>query len=1114
MEIVTIVMQCYLQTIKIRSNAFLFTIVLLICTTFGTETTLAGTVQTCNPPTATKRFVATIDIYTIDEYAKPSPDPIMSTQFASDGSPFNIAEVYVTQGQYHLVLLNGITGETGVIRFNPETGCFDLVQETNVGSGTWRSVQVIRQDNQTRLFLYNTRDNGKYREMLIDDLGVIIDGSEIDHYSPALKNKNLFSTFAQSGRRLFALSTWNGSTAVMQLTPDQGSLTEDSDYLGWSHLDHMKRDGQVFRMMYKEAGFPYSPAEDDGAAGTLEIFSVAPDGTTGPTVYHAIYGHGWSQAQFVRLSPTRSGVLFYKRGLLGAPGIIGAIRFQGLTPTPFVELLPTFPFEENYHQIRDFRIADQTYVMAVRFSDDLDEDRYITAGKAAKIASCVAKQLENRAAGFQLSMLQAGREVMQYTSGYSQIDPATEMTDRSRIDAGSVGKMFTTITALKMSEQPQYDINLNFPIGYQVDPDKYPPFDMDQWTLIRTPLDLMAQATGWKRESDGSEPFACDPVGDLLTVDCTPFFSTEPPLAEDCKGTGDQLHCLYNYHNSHFGALRQVVEHHADISTTKEIDTLTRDLWLGKLFEKEGPTCRRSETSKYINVCSPLIHDQCISFGEQSYTQNSSTHYSKDGWSKSCGAGGWNASSKDLVEILEMLGAEKVLDTDNTELLYRTDLKDAGNNGVAIGWGPPYSARNGGDMVLGKGGVSGASSYVTNLEAWGQAALIINTVKGSPLATSVLQDAVWAAMSLTDCNPMQTFVIKDEDGAGTTSEISIDKLGIHNFATAMRDSDGNLKLSTWSHDSDDIERDDTLQDEAATYISALGLSASELVTAFRDANGSLKVKYYHVSNQNIIKLESTIEDEEVFDTDVVKLKVAASTFAVVMRNANSQLQINTYQYSAGFSGIKLLSSFISQDVADIQSVSATSDPANPGRIVAAVQTGDNNGRVLAFDVDSEGKIEPLAVSHSNIQLPGKDIKITSAVYTTFNDLVYFITASRSPDDNLVVASWKVKYNEDTDTYKIKLKQSYDKGEIKSISNSLRSDDDRYVYIPVIDSNDKTKVYTYTIDQEGFLSSKTTISENQGTALDFMTMFSYQVMAILQLNGDLRVANWKKLNGGF
>ena len=1051
-----------------------------------------------------------VRVYAVDKDGVPQANEISRATFWAPNTSYSIARTYAVGDQDYLLLIGGATGRARVIELDAAGNVVaDPIQKLNLGAGGWRSAEIVHFDDSTFLFLFDPRD-GAYRRYEITDDGLIDpDSVQDDEAFASLQGKAHLDSYVEGGEpRLFAIESATGKAVLHRLVSPHGTVVEAGYSPGWSSIDHLRTGGTQYRLLYKEVGHTYLPVADNGVeAGRLAVLELDADGLERRTLLDQGIEPGYTIVRFYEFDDDQWKILAYQPD--------GVVRVGPPLGTTGRAVMVTL--RAGFDELLTYRRSGSTFVVGVELNINVDPGDKLTGERAARLAQCVHDNLRGRTVGYQLAVNQLGREVLNRSWGYHQLVPSTVPLERdSRLNMGSVGKMMTTITALQLADDG--DIDLNESVGSQVDPVKYPPGALDPWIDLRTPLDLMAQTTGHVR-GDGPD---CVEEGDDLTVQCIGFANHEPLLGDLCDpGQSADLPffaCPYSYVNAHFGMLRQVIEGQTGKTTTPEIDQLTRNRWLDDVF-LEGPSCRADSTEKYFGLCK--AGDSCFEYDNQSWIQGDPDRV--DGWSRSCGAGGWQGSAQDMARILEAVRARKVLSSKKTNLLLDKNHVDVLGGSVGIGWEAPYRAGNSNQRVLGKNGAAGrpgTRSFLTYLAGDTQAALFLNS-SGAGISPELLLPrayghALWPDSGL--CTPILSFRSRSEAIAGVGTEVDIVDIDTDSYVSAHLDLGGSLILKSWYNEQsaqNELQYQD-IHDVGLTGIFRLmRLSPSQFVVARTDANGDLRVGLYLVSFGNILLLDEDFGGE-VEDIAVVPLGRPEADFATVLKNSDSELEIIVWDRTGPAADeLDRIGEWTgAETIREVAAVDARED----GRFVVAIRNDGHKLEPTVFDVDAAGVVELKGSATEADQMKAKDVRITR-ITNEEGDL--YVTAVRGLSGNgLKLATWQVAANGDVTRL-----LTLNLGPIGRLGTDLRSGKslgpyvDPYVLVPYIDGAGNAVLQALSLpnNQSILIDGTATVGDASAIATlsrAFGADRHFATSAVVQDSGVVEIVNWEALNGDF
>ncbi|NOT63401.1 MAG: serine hydrolase, partial [Acidobacteria bacterium] len=723
-------------------------------------------------------------------------------------------------------LLNGNTGRAQTMRVNADETLGDTTWETGlefVKDLRCTSAETVRTGGLSYLITHDSY-TGKIRTFRFYENGQPNFGSMTATANVRTladwKDKNVFSLFYRGGAYgLLGVDTWTGNAVAYSL--DFEKLGEADWTRGWTNIDHRTTGNGTFRLMYKAAGDPYKKTgEANDQRGRFVIQSINADGVSGQNVYDETLVEGFTSVRFVTYFEgqlSKIGVLFFKRDVrqfvirafdpqsgLGAIKDFGAIQINGATAPPYVDIEP-------------YTIGTNSYLAML--SDD--NSKPFAPAAAETMGLTMHEGLKDKAVGYQFMLAQSGRIIYSRAHGMAKLgdDPnytkddneAHAMTSRTRLDLGSVSKLITTTTVLKLVSQGK--LSLNDKIADHIDntPLQY---EDDSWVKQMTVRDLLTHTTGMKYEAGVED--ACAKSAATLKVDCKPFFSSPQTVALGANGYGR------SYNNSNIVAARKVIEKIENLTTSPQLVERTGELWANELG-MTSLSCQHSHDVAYHGRARG--EGTTFPYNGDYWRQGmlvDSAEYSADepNWSSQCSAGAWAASSRQMIEFMGALRYQKILSPTENDLFLSTSLKDGNDNATAMGWDTPWDAQpgDGRDWQLQKSGANsnegyGTRAYVTRLPNNTDAVLLINTAVAGP--EGFLQGAYKYAVGLAEAPALYyDFAVKGSSDGGTISRVAVNEVkttATQNQHVVAYRKDGNLKLAAYNVSTDEggVELKDT-----------------------------------------------------------------------------------------------------------------------------------------------------------------------------------------------------------------------------------------------------------------------------------------------------------------
>lgn len=921
-------------------------------------------------------------------------------------------------GESYALMINGNTGrlkihklammgqDLGQITFSIEN---PLLRCTGAG--------VAPDGDRLYLFLHNSF-LGTILRLPILEGGAVSLNSPVGALDPGWRDKNLFSVFKQGVEwRLFALDTWTGKVMVGDFAGQK--ISEDTWTSGYTSVDHFYVDKTTtYRLIYKAAGDPYkSPGESGDSAGLFVIQKLSADGlnagntqaTIIPPVLSPDKGEsGWSNLRFITMNdaPTnqKHSVFFYNRET-------GDYKMIGFDPAVGVLTPPTAAqgnIGPRWTDIDPFSFGIQTRLITLNY-EDVKPFYY---DEVERMALEIHKRLATKVVGYQFIVSQSGRVIYSRGWGKKRLDlnnnALEQMTTRTKHDLGSVSKMITAVTALKLSTAAGVpgleSIQLNGAIANYLDADDYP---SDSWVKQMTVKNLLTHTTGMKVGGCESNP-------DDLKMDCGNFFAAQQSDSLFNKPTGDYK---WNYNNSNIGAARKVIEYATGTTTSEEIVNKTYDLWARDAdFNPTELSCQHDPEVYYFAPCHGA--ENCYDYKDQTWQQS---HLIED-WSSTCSAGGWAASSRHMLEFLHAIRYKRILgETSEQKLLTDTEMTSGGAP-TALSWEPPWSF--GSAKYLGKNGANGDDdtdaafhTYITRLPDNADAVLLVNTAGVDP--AGILISAY--AFSVDPASyPLPFFISEDTfKTEETVSKVALNETPTNSiyaspdYVTASRNEDNKLLLTLWDSNipgNGQIERVEDLVDISIRDVEIT--DGLEFVTAVRDADGRLRVITWNKSFG--LSRNGEAVGDEVGEISVTKAcsNGAQGRAVTASRNKDGKLQVDLWEYDNSTNEVTLtdtrtLGAATGITIETLKYVNSLDQDA---RVVTAMRNSLGRLQVDVWDILSSGQL---------FHKDGDSFSLVTGAASTkkiaidprgaggdFFDGVGFLTASINSDGKLQIITWK------------------------------------------------------------------------------------------------------------
>lgn len=1015
-----------------------------------------------------------------------------------------LAEVYSVGKRDFLFVGSGISGDFKVLELSAAGTSLGVVQTGSIEGTGWRAVAAGRTGDQVRLHFMMPR-GGVVRSYSVGEDGAL-DLGQSDYAVADVEETNVLDVVSWNNyEQLVAVDTFRGRLAVTELSPMVAPVAEDALSAGWTNLDHVELDGAGFRLLYKEAGDPFLPLDPASPEeGRAWIGAIGADGLAIATVYDQTLLPGFTSARFVQLSNSTYGFLVYR-----PDGFTVLRSFNPFMSGGTGSVLNQTSTAPNYDEVLTYRRDGATYMIGVQLDQNQNPAFRLSQEQMGRLAQCVHDNLEGRAVGYQLSVLQHGRQLLSRASGARRLLPSVlPMGRSSKQNMGSVGKLMTTISTLALADDGWVD--LYAPIAPQLDPSRYPAAALDPWVSTRTPLDLMAQVSGHTR---ADAPGCVESPNDDLTVDCTAFFSEAPAAADQCipGPAAGQFSCVREYVNAHFTTLRQIIEAQTGLETSEQIDGFTRVRWLDEVLPNGAPSCLAEMDVKLFGLCKE--GQACGASGGTMFYQEEQDRV--NGWSRNCATGGWASSADSMVAVLEALAGGQILSPENTSLMQSTGFIDGAGGATAVGFGPAYASRSGGANVLGKDGAggdqAGMTAFVTNLDGDGHGALFVNSRAGAPDAEALFVKAFsHATGAQPECDRMLTFASRQEVLTGhDAGEIAIEAMGSYRFVTAIQNGDGDLQLTSWERVGTSVSEDHQLVDGPGDKITIASIDGDRLIAARRNGSGNLELTVVRMGITGTLAKRDSVIAGGVQAIALVELDGVTADFATVLRDANGRLKVIVWDVNVSDKLVRL-GEYTSAGQA--KEVAVTGSGLN-GRIMVAIRTSDGKVKPIAFQISNDGWVVERLGSAANADLENaRDIRITHVQSEGLQS--YFVTTQRDADDNLRLIVWTTS----PDGMTVTKQATKTAGAVSELGLVPRSGRSPFLFVPLIDAEGQARLFGYSIRAGG----SSIVTEELASAVDAGSDVAslswpgldhqWTTTAYINGAGKVRVINWEGLTG--
>jgi CubicO group peptidase (beta-lactamase class C family) len=1036
---------------------------------------------------------------------------------------YNIVRTFENiNNQSHIIMLNGNTGKGRTYRLDAAGSLGVLTWETGdnvISDLRCTSAETVKIGTTTYLITHDSF-TGKIRTFHFYNNGQPNFGSMGVTTLSDWKDKNLFSLYYYNGAYyLLGVDTWTGNAVAYSIN---GQKIGENDWTrGWTSVDHLAVGGVTYRLLYKAAGDPHKkPLEANDQLARFVIQKVNADGVSGQKIYDSPYNADFSSVRFAPLFNGQNWewhIFFFNRDTrvyivrrFDKQNGLGAITAFGL-----IKDGPQFndPLAPAYVDIEPYTIGVKTFLAAV--SDDNTKPFYF--GQAEKMGQAIHDGLKNRVVGYQFMLAQSGRIIYsrahgkRYLSADAGVNAASnsyDMTTRTSNGLASVSKMIMTMTALKLADNGVVQNIEQDPIANYLDPAKYPSGQLHNWVKQRPVINLLTHTSGLNDKKGG----VCNKLdGDKM--DCADFFATAPQL--ECDGAG--RNCERNYNNYNTNAARVVIESLTGAETAGQIVNKTRELWADSVG-LSGLTCEINPNLRFFAPCNGAA--DCFDYNGQSWRQSDY----EQAWSSSCSAGGWWASSRELLELMTAIRYRKILSSSKlNDLLVSTTMKDvSGNKGsTALGWEKPWDA--GDEMVLGKNGSTtnedgfGPRAYITRLPNNCDAVIVTNTPT-SDHPQGLLTDAYLYAAGVNGAPPVfyDIAVNGSELGgriygviAANTVKTSASK---NQHVTAYADGNSSLKLAAWSVSPDIGQVEFVDSRVASTPDNALNIPVTDVsitdgvdfATAARGStDGQLKVIAWRFNGSQITQ-HGTGYGGLVYETSITKAAGQGAQGRVVtaVRTAAGQLQMKVWDFNNSTDTVTLRDTYTAGLISDvaIKTLRFSAGLGQSSRIVTAVRNGSNQLQVDVWDVDGNGQLirqgKGLFGSVNASAFPFNSVAIdTSDEGGAFFDTAGFMTAFINSDGKLQIVTWHVDATGDVVEKK---GDAVYNAAVVDIAASAST-------VVARDSNKELRTIKWKINDDGSIAG---YSRRVDGEVERVTATANLFTALQRGDGKLRVINWK------
>lgn len=936
---------------------------------------------------------------------------------------FNFARPFTANGQNFVMLING---NVGSVRVHPVVG-----QELGaaVWSQThtrWRCTGAAISGGATPYVFLHDSFTGRVNRYPIANNGSVTTNqltwvADADNCSATQscrwQDRNIFTVYRQGDAwRIFTMDTWSGHVTVAE--SDLSIVSQATWTRGYSSVDHVYVDAaNTYRVLHKASGDPYKAFGEAGdSAGLVVVQKVSANGLNQGNRYtgtdlapdfanHSNNGEvGWSHVRFAVAKNTSNtssyGVFYYDRrsgayeikSFNSTTGAIGAMVSSG-------------DLDPNWTDFQPFVFGTFGSVVGLNY-DNVVPFHY---DEVERMSSAINERLSGLVVGYQLMLSQSGQIIHSRAEGMQRLDQPVAMATRARHDLGSVSKMITTFSLLELSASTTGSVDLTDPISDHVAADE---FDAESWINNVTVQDALSHTTGMSAQ-------ACTKDQEELTIDCRDFYAAQQSENLD----GGALGWKRDYNNDNTQTARRMIERYSGTETSPDLDAWVRARWMTKLgITQNSMSCLHTPEAHYFAQCHEA--PDCIDYNNEPWQQSLII----DGWSSTCGAGGWSASSRGLIELLHAIRYAKILPVTSVEhtTLLDTSLS-SGGRATALGWESPWIAN--GEATLGKNGSvpdsdsdATFSAYITRLPGEVDAVLLLNTAgvsatKEAQLAYNYAKDPIGS--------PMPEYVREDVFKTGdiyTTiaiNEASTSNSLTHEYVVGGINSEGELTLTGFSIASgSQIVRGDSVTESDAYDIQIS--DGTTFVTAVRNEDNHLRVIGWNNALGTLVRSGDATGD---YATEIAVTKagdmagsslITRAVTAIV--NAAGKLQVDVWDADITLGTVSHVDSsevkgeLDPQAGVEIETLIAGNALEN-ARVITAMRDPFGELRVDVWDVLPNGSLDH--VDATTFVAEVKDWAVDSIAIdargdgSAFFDGSRFATASISPSGSARVSTWEI-----------------------------------------------------------------------------------------------------------
>jgi len=630
-----------------------------------------------------------------------------SASWSSAPAGWSFAQAYRSGTNDYLLLVRRHTGEIEVRDLG--AGTIGSVSASYHLHRRFTGADIVMIGATPYLYLHDAA-TGHMRRYILESDGSLVASQETTN--TALRDRELFATFnVGADSRVFAYDRWTGQYVVY--TTNGWVVASGTWTRGWTSVDFVTIGNATYRMLYKASDEPGTQG------GRLQITRIDASFDTLSTVHDGYHSDDWSTVKFLT-TPAFGGlsfVAFYN----AATGEYATRSFGGQLGNVFADET----IDPGSTDIAFLPIGNTTYAMKLSEPGvtplGTNQIANFAASARAALTTCNST---NCVAGYQLVLAENGKVVFKESGGVRNADEQTPVVDGTTFALGSVTKVITSTTAMRLVDWGEIDMDGPL-VNYLDYDDVYDYDDFDPTVRYITVRDALEHTTGLD-DTLGS----CDVPDENSANDCTAYLSN--PRSVSCSPNAaiadpNALTCTRKYENENTSLVRSLIERDMDTQGMQPIVDVTRALWMDDT-NISGRTCEVTEETDSD------LHD-----GVSLNVIPSSTNVG-------CANGGWKLSALDVLEVARALRYEWLFGPELTADLL-TDTSGSGlvwdsNGFVNVATITRLAYKNGATTgVQNQFGMEGAG---TNRQV--DVVLLTNTTGSTGVSARNVLDNAFAAM--------------------------------------------------------------------------------------------------------------------------------------------------------------------------------------------------------------------------------------------------------------------------------------------------------------------------------------------------------------------------------